>query len=361
MAPRSNLTRHQANAGMFTSLCRVIVWLSFIVVASLIASSSNLDARTEPGMEADVADVDSMLGTSKSLSGETVLTPLNRASMSTYHDHTQDLLDHGDAFFITVPDHPAVKKYLRFYQREGRETIVSALESSWAHVPQMAEILKSYEVPSELVYMVLVESRFRNNALSPKGAAGCWQLMPATARRLGLRVNKAMDERYDPVKSTHAAAKYLRSLYAEFNSWPLAIAAYNSGGSPVAKAVRRHRQEDVWELAGRGALPGQTSAFVAKVFATISIVRDLESFGFERPHFLPIDTADLVWVHRTVSLHHVAQWVGSSVQELRTLNPALRSDHVPSGDEAFCLRLPAQTSQRFKLSYQKFLGKDSDG
>jgi membrane-bound lytic murein transglycosylase D len=176
-----------------------------------------------------------------------------------------------------------------------------------------------------------------------------------------LLVNHSVDERYDPVKSTHAAARYLHSLYEAFNSWPLAIAAYNAGGSPVAKALRHQRQKDFWELAGRGALPSQTSAFVAKVFAAISIVRDLEGFGFERPRFLPIDTADLVWVQRALPLHQVAQWVGSSVQELRTLNPALRSDHVPSSNEAFCLRLPAQTSQRFKLSYQKFLGKEGDG
>jgi membrane-bound lytic murein transglycosylase D len=356
MAPRSISARHQLVRGIFSRLGHGVFWFGLVVAGLLAVTGSRLEARTEPGMEADAGDTGGVSGGSRTLNGETVRSPLNNSPQPMHYNYSKDFPEQLEANLISIPDHPAVQKYRRFYQREGRDTFASALQSSWAHVPQMAEILKSYGIPPELVYMVLVESSFRNHAKSPKGAAGCWQLMPGTARRLGLRVCKAVDERFDSVKSTHAAAKYLRSLHAQFSSWPLAVAAYNSGRHPVSRAMRHHREDDFWELAARGAVPGQTAAFVAKVYAAIALVRDLDVHGSDRTRYLPGDTADFVWVHSELSLQQVAQWVGSSVQELRVLNPALLADHVPIADAAFCLRLPAQTGQKFSLAYQQFLG-----
>jgi membrane-bound lytic murein transglycosylase D len=323
-----------------------------------IFSYSQLEARTEPRIESDSTDADSAFGTSRALSGDAPLSVLSSASRGDYINYSKDFPEAVESPLMQVPEHPNVLKYVHYYQGEGRSTFVSALKSSWIHVPQMMEILKSHEVPAELVYLVFVESRFRNVAVSPRGAAGCWQLMPDTARRLGLRVDKRVDERYDTVKSTHAAARYLRKLHDTFHSWPLAIAAYNLGAQPVLRAVRKNASENF----SRPLIPGRMPAasFVSKVYAAIVIARDLESFGFERPRFMPLDGSDFVWVHSNLSLQQVAQWVESSVEELRTLNPSLRSDHVPLGEEAFCLRLPSQTSPKFKLAYQLYLSKDKD-
>jgi membrane-bound lytic murein transglycosylase D len=264
----------------------------------------------------------------------------------------------GDTHHLPVPDDPRVKKYVRFFQGAGRETFSQALNRSWFHLPTMMKVLNGYSIPEELVYVVLVESRFNTRAVSPKGAAGCWQLMPGTARRLGLQVSKKNDERFDPIKSTHAAARYLRHLHRQFNSWPLAIAAYNSGALPVHWAMRYHDKENFWDMAGLRGIPSQTAAFVSKVYAAISIAKDLEGHGFERPRYFAGEVFDVVWVHGDLNLEQVAQWIGTSVTELRALNPTLQGDRITATNQAVSLRLPFLTKHKFAQAYQRYLAKD---
>jgi membrane-bound lytic murein transglycosylase D len=360
MMPKTNNGKLLRGYRERTSLGSGLSWVGLLVVLLLgILSYSKLEASTEPRMETETTDSDSVLGTSRALTGDVLNSPVSSVPKWGYLNYSRDFPLPMESPQLPVPEHPSVVKYVHYFQGQGRETFFSAIRSSWVHVPLMMEILKSYEVPAELVYMVLVESRFKNNAVSPQGAAGCWQLMPATARRLGLRVDKYVDERYDAVKSTHAAGRYLKSFYDTLHSWPLAIAAYNVGIRPVLKVVHKKRGEDVWAASGSGGLPGMT--FASKVFAAIVIARDLEGFGFERPRLIPLDGSDFVWVHSALSLQQVARWVGTTLEEVRALNPSLRSDHLPSGDEAFCLRLPSKTSPRFKVAYQQFLMAASDG
>ncbi len=359
MAPRSKVSRPQdagtCQSGRFSNCFGIGLLLVFFLG---MFSYAPLEARTEPRMDSESSDSDSAFGTSRSFGGDTLQGLSGGASKWDYINYSKDFPEPVASQLLAVPEHPSVAKYVRFYQGEGRDTFVSALKSSWIHVPQMMEILKSYEIPAELVYLVLVESRFKNNAKSSHGAAGCWQLMPQTARRLGLRVDKRVDERYDPVKSTHAASRYLRNLYDTFHSWPLSIAAYNVGVQPVLRAVHKYSGRDF----SGATLPGHMPAisFVSKVYAAIVVARDLDASGFERPRFMPLDGSDFVWVHTDLPLQQVAQWVGTSVEVLRTLNPSLQSDHVPLGDEAFCLRLPSQTSPKFKLAYQRYLSDAND-
>jgi membrane-bound lytic murein transglycosylase D len=359
MAPRLKIGSHRYCEFRSTHAYHRPVGVAFLAILLLsIFTYSQLEARTEPRIDSESTDVDSNFGTSRSLSGDVPISVLSGASRWDYINYSKDFPEVLETPQLPVPEHPNVLKFVHYYQGEGRSTFVSALKSSWIHVPQMMEVLKSYEIPAELVYLVFVESRFSNVAVSPRGAAGCWQLMPDTARRLGLRVDKRVDERYDSVKSTHAAARYLRRLYDTFHSWPLAIAAYNVGEQTVLRAVGKHADGDFSRMLLSGRMPA--SGFVSKVYAAIVIARDLEGFGFERPRFMPLDGSDFVWVRSNLSLQQVAQWVESSVEELRTLNPSLRSDHVPLGEEAFCLRLPSQTSPKFKLAYQQHLSKDND-
>jgi membrane-bound lytic murein transglycosylase D len=120
-------------------------------------------------------------------------------------------------------------------------------------------------VPTDLAAIVLVESGGNPTALSPKGARGLWQLMPQTARRYGLIVDGQTDERLDISKSTRAAAEYLRDLFAQFHSWPLALAAYNAGEQAVQRAVSR-TGSDTFSLAA-AALPRETQGYVPAVLA----------------------------------------------------------------------------------------------
>ncbi len=140
--------------------------------------------------------------------------------------------------------------------------------------PTIEPILREEGVPAELSAVVLVESGGLPTALSPKGARGAWQLMPETARRYGLVVSTTRDERLDVSKSTHAAARYLRSLYRRFGDWQLAFAAYNAGEQAVARALGQKGQENFSTL--EQVLPRETRDYVPAVLAAIDRLTNLD-------------------------------------------------------------------------------------
>jgi hypothetical protein len=129
------------------------------------------------------------------------------------------------------------------------------------------QVFREEGVPLELLAVAEVESAFDPRALSPKGARGLWQFMPATAGRFGLRVDAARDERLHPAPATRAAARYLRWLYERFGDWRLALAAYNAGEGRVEQAIRRGGTRDFRQLAARGLLPEETRRYVPAVLA----------------------------------------------------------------------------------------------
>ena len=133
--------------------------------------------------------------------------------------------------------------------------------------PTVDPILRSQDVPPEMAAIILVESGGRATAMSPKGARGLWQLMPATARRYGLVVNETTDERLDVERSTRAAAQYLRDLYRQFGSWPLALAAYNAGERGIQRALDRSGASEFGTLSAMHAIPLETSNYVPAVMA----------------------------------------------------------------------------------------------
>jgi membrane-bound lytic murein transglycosylase D len=139
--------------------------------------------------------------------------------------------------------------------------------------PTLEPILREEGVPPQMAAVVLVESGGRMTALSPKGARGLWQIMPDTARRYGLVVSDAVDERLDPYKSTRAAARYLRDLYTQFGDWPLALAAYNAGEDAVQRALVRASSRDFHSIARLGTLPLETQNYVPAVLNAIDVMR----------------------------------------------------------------------------------------
>lgn len=127
-------------------------------------------------------------------------------------------------------------------------------------------ILLKHNLPKELKYLAVIESQLKPAAISWAGAVGPWQLMPATARALGLKVSKRIDERVDYTKSTHAAAKYLKDLYEEFGDWLLVIAAYNGGPGNVYSAIRKSGSRNFWNL--QYYLPAESRTHVKKFIGT---------------------------------------------------------------------------------------------
>ncbi len=138
-------------------------------------------------------------------------------------------------------------------------------------LPRIAKILKSYGVPEDFKYIAVVESSLNPKTTSHKGAGGYWQFMPATARLYGLKVNGSVDERLDLIKSTHAAAKYLKSLHKEFGDWTLAAAAYNVGGGSLRSSLRRQNKDSYYDL----KLNSETAAYVYKIISMKAILESL--------------------------------------------------------------------------------------
>lgn len=155
-----------------------------------------------------------------------------------------------------------VKKYIR----NSKECLVRVKKRSVVPFSIIDSVLTKYHLPIELKYLAVIESELKPTALSHVGARGPWQLMPGTAQVLGLKTNHQNDERTSYYKSTIAAAKYLRDLYAQFNDWLLVLAAYNGGPKPVYSAIQKSGSKNFWVL--QNYLPAESREHVKKFIAT---------------------------------------------------------------------------------------------
>jgi membrane-bound lytic murein transglycosylase D len=191
-------------------------------------------------------------------------------------------------------------------------------------------IFQKYGLPEELAYVAMIESGFNPQAVSRAGAKGLWQFMEQTARRYSLRVDRWVDERLDPEKSTVAAALYLRDLFDQFGSWFLAKAAYNAGELKITEAVLRSGTKDFWSLTRGRILREETKRFVPAILAAILIGQHPERYGFEIAPEPPL-AYDLVTVPPLLGLRRLASRAGISLHELQRLNPELRQGTTPPG------------------------------
>lgn len=174
-----------------------------------------------------------------------------------------------------VPLNPHAAKFMRTYLKRNAECLQKTEKRSEPYFRIIESILGKYGIPPELKYLAVVESDLIRTAVSRVGAAGPWQLMPGTARALGLRVSRKNDERKNYYKSTTAAAKYLRDLYNEYEDWLLVIAAYNAGPGNVNKAIRKAGSRNFWKL--QSFLPAETRGHVKRFISTHYFFEDAGS------------------------------------------------------------------------------------
>ncbi len=162
---------------------------------------------------------------------------------------------------------------------KGRNFLLTGFRKSQPFMPMIQKEFSYHGLPLELAYLALIESGFDTKVLSHAGARGMWQFMPETARQYGLEVSATLDERLDPVKSTKAAAMYLKKLHNQFKDWPLALAAYNCGEYRVSKAMQKHNARSFWQLLQYNALPKETQKYVPSVLAAAIISQNLHKYG----------------------------------------------------------------------------------
>ena len=244
------------------------------------------------------------------------------------------------------PDDELVQRYLTLYSGKWKNTIQEAFQRSGMYREMILGILKENELPQELVYLPMVESLYKNNAYSRARAVGLWQLMPKTARNLGLTVNYWIDERRDPEKATRAAVKYLKELHEWFNDWHLALAAYNRGEAGIGRDLNYSKATDFKGLQNMNAIPGETNHFVPNFMACTIIGDNLKEYGFN-PDFQKPIKYDEVALDKAVDLEVVAKCVNATPDEIKKLNPTLVAWCTPKNCPGFRLKLPEGTTNMF--------------
>jgi membrane-bound lytic murein transglycosylase D len=214
------------------------------------------------------------------------------------------------------------------------------------YIPIFEEALGAYNLPLELKYLPVIESAFNPSAVSRAGAAGLWQFMLETGKIYGLESNSLVDERLDPIKSTWAAARYLKELYTIYGDWNLVIAAYNCGPGNINKAIHRAGGEsDYWKI--YSYLPKETQGYVPAFIAANYVMN-----YYCNHNICPMETnipahTDTIQVSRRLHLKQVAEVCGVSMEQLRSLNPQYKHDILPGNAKPYTLRLPLEQVATF--------------
>jgi len=258
---------------------------------------------------------------------------------------------------LQLPDIPVrwdvrVIRYLEFYKTNprGRSMVAGWVKKSGRYGAFIRRTLREQGVPEDVVWLALVESGFDPTIHSPVGAAGLWQFMPEGARIYGLTVDRWVDERLDPERSTIAAARYLSDLHRRFGNWELAFAAYNMGYGGLLAAIRKYGTNDFWEL-GRleAGLPLETALYVPKILAMAIVAKNCAVFGCDGVELDPAVTYDKITVGAGVSLRVVSNAAGAEPDIVANLNPQYPVGRTPpasGGPEnqaTYVVRVPAGT------------------
>jgi membrane-bound lytic murein transglycosylase D len=262
---------------------------------------------------------------------------------------------------LVVPDIPVrwddrVIRYLEFFREDprGQQLIRSWMRRVDHFGTLIRRTLREEGLPEDLIYVAMVESGFDPRARSDAGAVGLWQFIARTGREYGLRQDRWVDMRMDPEASTRAGARYLAALHRRLGTWELALAAYNAGYGALLRAILKYNTNDYWELSYlEAALPFETSLYVAKVMACAIIARNPDRFGLaDLARDAPIEY-DVVEAPAGAPLGALARAAGTTVEELRRLNPALRRNRVPPGSEPWRLRIPRGRRDAFERAWSR--------
>jgi membrane-bound lytic murein transglycosylase D len=264
---------------------------------------------------------------------------------------------------LAVKLNPMAVSFVQDYMSVHAARLTKMKDWGKPYFDMMDGVLKQYGLPAELKYLAVIESQLKPTAVSWAGAVGPWQFMPATARVLGLRVNRHQDERTNFQKSTRAAAKYLVDLYSQYNDWLLVIAAYNGGPGNVDIAIRRSGSRNFWEL--QRYLPAESRNHVKKFIATHYIMEgqgglttltkgETDNFKLAQPVTALADAKyGVINVGGRYNAQVIAQLIGMDLSEFNRLNPGF--DKSLALDNNYNMRLPVDKLPVFQAQKPQIL------
>ncbi len=259
-------------------------------------------------------------------------------------------VDKTETYDIPIVVNEKVENCIIYFQTIARDFFQSALTRSGKYTPIMARILQEEGLPTDLIYLPLIESGYKTNAYSWAKATGPWQFISSTGKHYGLYRNWWLDERRDYERSTRAAARYLSFLYGRYGDWYLALSAYNAGEGRIDRATKKENTTDYWRLK---SIARETRDYVPLFLAATIIAKNPEKYGFTAYYDECLEY-ETVTVGKCVDLRHVAKAIGTTHEYLQHLNPELLRNITPPGIEAYRLRIPKNTETTFWAAYDSF-------
>lgn len=249
--------------------------------------------------------------------------------------------------FISVPYNENIRKHIIAYTERNRSTLERVLGLAPYYMPQFEEIFEKHDLPIELTAMAIIESALNPVAVSSAKARGMWQFMYSTAKMYGLTINSYIDERYDPIKSGYAAAKYLMDSYKIYGDWALAISSYNCGIGNVNKAIRRaNGSKDFWKV--YPYLPRETRGYVPAFFAALYTMNYYKEHNMTPKAVSFPNGVDTIKVNKMLHFDQITHFTGISPEELKDLNPQYLHNIIPGTDkEEYILKLPYEYINKF--------------
>lgn len=244
----------------------------------------------------------------------------------------------------------------------GHSNTLLTLKRANRFYPEIIPILKKYNVPEDFFYLAAIESMFNIRAISGARAAGLWQLMPETARQYGLEVTDDVDERYDPIKSTIAAAKYLTNGYRKYGDWATVAASYNAGMGRISKELEAQLTESSLDL----YLNEETSRYVFRILAMKIILENPKEYGFNvavDQLYQPVRYKEVTVDSSVSSWSEWAKKYNISFLQLKELNPWIRSKSLRNqNSKSYVIKIPLKnelyrSTRDFKAYNKKWAGK----
>lgn len=277
--------------------------------------------------------------------GEKVDQATSPESPAAQTDESSKMASGTTTYNIPIVIDPNVESHIHFFNTSIRSRFEQWLARLSRYRPLVENIFAEFNLPSDLVYLSLVESGFNPYAFSRAKATGPWQFMKGTGKLYGLRIDHYVDERRDPIKSTVAAARYLRDLYDLFGAWPLAMAAYNAGEGKVMRALHKAQAETFSDISKTKLIRRETKQYVPRIMAATVIARNPDQYGFSQDPVAPHQFEEVV-VSRPLHFRAIANTTGIPYEELRLLNPELRRDATPPDDSTYHLKVPVGTGAK---------------